>query len=303
MSVTATTTPTTECAPQVGIVHFGVGRFHRAHQAVYMSELIHSGDKRWGICGVCMMPWDKPIYDAMTAQQGQYTVIEMDHVSTSMRKIDSIVDVIFGYEHPEVVFETLARDSVKVVTFTVTEAGYFYQPATKQLDFLHPEVARDLELYQEVVAQQCSAAPTEGTTPTSTDTVLQPNPHTLFGYLALGLLYRFQNQQQPFTVQSCDNIQGNGDMTKSLLLEFCRNVNQSALQCSSRFTSFLKWLETTVAYPNSMVDRITPAASAGERDLLHAATATATGGGAAADSVPVSCEKYRQWVIENKFCK
>lgn len=298
------TTTTTDSDPQVGIVHFGVGRFHRAHQAVYMNELIHSGDRRWGICGVCMMPWDKPIYDALTAQQGQYTVIEMDHVSTSVRKIDSIIDIIFGYEKPEVVFETLARDSVTVVTFTVTEAGYFYQPATKKLDFSHPELARDLELYQESVVQCCSNTDTDTDTNTSSttcaSTVLQPNPHTLFGYLALGLLCRYENKQQPFTVQSCDNIQGNGDMTKSLLLEFCRNVNHTSLQCPSRFASFLQWLESSVAFPNSMVDRITPAASAGEKDLLLKAEG---GTGVTGDVVPVSCERYRQWVIEDNFCK
>lgn len=292
MSAT-TITNSADCETQVGIVHFGVGRFHRAHQAVYMDELIRSGDKRWGICGVCMMPWDKPMYDAMTTQQGQFTVIEMDHISTSMRKINSIVDVIFGYEHPETVFQTLARDSVKVVTFTVTEAGYFYQPSTKALDFSHQEVARDLELYQEVLAQYWPAGTAE-----SRSTVLNPNPHTLYGYLSLGLLHRYVNNLQPFTVQSCDNIQGNGDMTKSLLLEFCRNVDTSALQLSAQFTGFLEWLDSTVAFPNSMVDRITPAASAGERQLVQEADNNGV-----QDMVPVSCESYRQWVIEDNFCK
>jgi mannitol 2-dehydrogenase len=181
---------------------------------------------------------------------------------------------------------------VKIVTFTVTEAGYFYHPATKSLDFSNEAVAHDLELYRAALIHYCSPTAESGTT-----AALQPNPRTLFGYLSIGMLHRYLNKVKPFTVLSCDNIQGNGDMIKSLLLEFCEKVDKTELTKPGKYGRFLKWLNHSVAFPNSMVDRITPAASEEEIDYIRYPIKDYL------DFVPVSCELYRQWVIEDNFCK
>jgi mannitol 2-dehydrogenase len=277
---------------EVGIVHFGVGRFHRAHEAVYIDEILQRGDYKWGMCGVCMLPHDEEIYNALKKQNGEYNVIEMDSTTTVVKKISSIVEVLWGHKHPEDVLYTLGRKSVKIVSFTVTEAGYFYHPATKSLDFSNEALAHDLELYRAVLIHHCS--PTEDS---GTAAALQPNPRTIFGYLSIGMLHRYLNKVKPFTVLSCDNIQGNGDMSKSLLLEFCQKVEASELKRPGKYNRFLKWLNKNVAFPNSMVDRITPAASEAEIDYIRYPIKDYL------DFVPVSCELYRQWVIEDNFCE
>jgi mannitol 2-dehydrogenase len=277
---------------EIGIVHFGVGRFHRAHQAVYIDEIIQRGDHKWGMCGVCMLPQDEDIYNALKKQKGEYNVIEMDSTTTVVKKIGSIVDVLWGHEHPEDVLYTLGKKSVRIVTFTVTEAGYFYHPSTKSLDFSNAALAHDLELYRAALIHYCSPTATS-----DTPAALTPNPRTLFGYLSIGMLHRYLNQVKPFTVMSCDNIQGNGDMAKRLLLEFCHKVESSELKTPGKYNRFLRWLQKSVEFPNSMVDRITPAASESEIDYLRYPIKDYE------DFIPVSCELYRQWVIEDKFCK
>ena len=273
----------------VGIVHFGVGRFHRAHQAVYMDEIIGRGGAKWGICGVCMLPQDKDIYEKLKLQNCRYYVIELDSSTTSVREIGSIVDVLWGHRNPEDVIYTLGKKSVKIVSTTVTEAGYFYHPATKSLDFSNEDVMHDLKQFISVLKSKCDGIES----PES----LAPTPRTLYGYLSIGMLLRYLDKVKPFTVLSCDNIQGNGDMIKSLLFEFCSNVEESEIKKRGKYTRFLRWLGHNVTYPNSMVDRITPAASDADFQRLRVPFKIYD------DALPVTCEFYRQWVIEDKFCK
>lgn len=250
---------------EVGIVHFGVGRFHRAHQAVYIDEILQRGGHKWGICGVCILPEDEEVYKALKEQNGEYNVIERDSSTTVVRKIGSLVDILWGHAHPEDVLYTLTRKSVKIVTITVSEAGYFYHPDTRSLNFSHKDLQHDLELYRASVIHHCSP-----TAESDTPAALQPNPRTLFGYLSIGILYRYVNQvKKPFTVISCDNIESNGDLLRALLIEFCEQVKPDELEKPGKYNRYLKYLNHAVTFPNSMVDRITPAATAEELDYIR----------------------------------
>lgn len=209
----------------MGIVHLGVGRFHRGHQAVYIDDILQRGDHKWGICGVCMLPNDEDIFNAMKKQKCEYNVIERDSTTTVIKKIGSIVEVLWGHQHPEDVLHTLGRKSVKIVSLTVTEAGYFFHPPTKRLDFSNESIAHDLEMFRATVAHICS--PSEVT---ATPAALNPSPRTLYGYLSISLLNRYLSKTKPFTVMSCDNLQRNGDVLQSLLFEFCEGLDSSQLK-------------------------------------------------------------------------
>lgn len=255
------------------IVHIGVGRFHRAHEALYVNDLLEQQKKEppstsadsnidWHICGVCILPFDKFIFDKLSNQKGKYHLIERSGTDEVVKEINSISEVLFGYEDPAAVFTKLQARSTKLVTFTVTEAGYFYDTSTQTLN--------------------------EGSEHVQFDVSNPSTPHTLYGYLARGLHLRLKQGLAPFTVQSCDNIQGNGDLVKKLLLQFCTIAS---------YPEVAEWISSgAVAFPNSMVDRITPAASAAEatyvKDVLQLVD----------DEVPVTCESYRTWVVEDKYC-
>ncbi|CAM9101405.1 unnamed protein product [Ectocarpus fasciculatus] len=255
----STLTDSQRAAVKTGIVHIGIGRFHRAHEALYVHELLLQGELNYGICGVCILPFDEQIYSALKKQDGKYHLIEKGNERETVKSVESIVDLIFGYEDPVAAFEKLAHIDVKIVTFTVTEAGYFYDCATKELNFEHAAVVHDL------------AHP--------------ESPRTLYGYLLRGLALRRECGLPPFTVQSCDNVQGNGDLVKHLLLQFCARAD----------AEMVSWIESNVTFPNSMVDRITPGGSAEELRYVNETLRLA-------DAVPVTCEPYRQWVIEDKYC-
>lgn len=256
---------------RTGIVHFGIGRFHRAHEALYLDEILENGNNengdnengnnQWGICGICILPYDKLIYTYLLNQQGIYHVIERennDHVH--VKCIRSLIEIIYGYETPQNVFRKLVSSDVKLVTMTITEAGYFFDPSTKKLDVKNLSIQHDLQ---------------------SHDT-----PQTIFGYLAHGILLRYEANLPPLTIQSCDNIQGNGDLLKSLLIEFCQ----------IRYPELVDYITNEIAFPNSMVDRITPAASSNEIEYLTNNLQITT------DQIPVTAESYRQWVIEDNYC-
>lgn len=244
---------------KTGIVHFGVGRFHRAHEALYLDEILSRGDLNWGVCGVFMLPSDKYVYDKMVEQNGVYTLIERDLNGVCTKQVNSIVELLNGHIDPDAVFQKLLNADVKIVTFTVTEAGYFFIPSSKTLDFAHSCIQNDISSPEK--------------------------PKSLYGYLARGLNMRRERGMDPFTIQSCDNIQGNGDLVRNLLIEFCTQA----------YPDLVDWIKTKVTFPNSMVDRITPAPSAEELTYVQEHLQST-------DCVPVTCESYRQWVIEDNYC-
>jgi mannitol 2-dehydrogenase len=209
---------------RVGIVHFGVGGFHRAHQAMYLDQLMEQGKALdWGICGVGVMPFDLKMKEAMQTQDCLYTLVEKaSDGSWKPRVIGSIVQYLYAPDDPDAVIEKMADPTTRIVSLTVTEGGYNFHPATGEFDETNPDVQADL-------------AP--GAVPATT-----------FGLVTEALVRRRSRGIEPFTVMSCDNILGNGHMAEKVFTAFAR----------LRDPELGEWVASNVRFPNSMVDRITP---------------------------------------------
>lgn len=245
---------------KTGIVHIGIGGFHRAHEAYYTDQLLHNtAITEWGICGVALLPSDTKIYNTLKAQDGLYTLMvkEFDG-SLTKRVIGSITEILFAPENPMQVIQKMASPEVKIVTLTITEGGYNYNEATKSFDKENPAILHDI------------ANPSA--------------PKTVFGYLTQALKLRKESERKGFTIQSCDNIQGNGHMAKAMLLSYVQMAEPSLAD----------WIEEHVSFPNSMVDRITPATSLKDIERLKKEVGVD-------DAWPVVCEPFKQWVIEDDF--
>ena len=214
------------------IVHIGVGGFMRAHQAVYSDDLLESGCD-WGYCGVGLLKHDAGIRDALRTQDCLYTVIKRDTTGDRARVIGSIVEFLFAPDDPQAVLEKMASPDCRIVSLTITEGGYYIHQGTAQFDEHHPDIQRDLSHPHE--------------------------PASSFGYLLEALDRRRLRGLPPFTVMSCDNIQGNGDVTRRMLLAHAE-LRDPALHA---------WMEENGAFPNSMVDRITPATTDEHRALVR----------------------------------
>ncbi|RMA64338.1 mannitol dehydrogenase family protein [Ulvibacter antarcticus] len=245
---------------KTGIVHVGIGGFHRSHQAYYTDQLLHDETtKDWGICGVALLDFDAKIYNTLKEQDGLYTLIvkELDG-SLTKSVIGSIVEYLFAPEDPKKVIEKMASPEVKIISLTITEGGYNYDEATGAFNFGNTLIQQDLDNPQA--------------------------PKTIFGYLTQALKLRKERSLKGCTIQSCDNIQGNGHVAKKMLLSYVR-VAEPGL---------VAWIEANVSFPNAMVDRITPATSALDIEILKESSDID-------DAWPVVCEPFKQWVIEDDF--
>jgi mannitol 2-dehydrogenase len=252
-------------AVTTGIVHFGVGGFHRAHQAMYVDRLMEQGRALdWGICGVGVMPFDLAMRDAMAAQDCLYTLVLKDPAGGwEPRVIGSIVEYLYAPDDPEAVIEKMADPATRIVSMTVTEGGYNFSPVTGEFDADNPGVRADL---------QPGAVPT-----------------TVFGLVTEALVRRRDRGVPPFTVMSCDNIQGNGHMAAEVFGAFARLRGEATGD-----DGLGAWVGEHVRFPNSMVDRITP----GTTDTDRAEIAERFG---VSDAWPVVCEPFTQWVLEDSF--
>lgn len=218
-----------------GILHLGLGSFHRAHQAVYTAAAIqqHGGD--WGIIGVASR--SRTVVDALQAQDHLYSVATISPSGTSLTIPGVHTDAFVGAEQPDRVVGHLADPRIRVVTLTVTENGYSYSPATQHLDLDDPIVRADLQ----------------GAAPRST-----------IGQLARGLQARAEAGGEPLSVLSCDNLSANGRHTEKLVREFL-----TALPAAEAADT-LAFLDRAVTFPSSMVDRIVPSTTARLRDEVAA---------------------------------
>ncbi len=243
-----------------GIVHFGVGGFHRAHQAMLLDRLMNDGKAfEWAICGVGVLPADKRMKQVMDTQDGLYTLVAK-HADGKLepRVIGSIIDYLYAPDDPESVIETMAALSTRIVSLTVTEGGYNFDHVTGEFNFDEPAVAHDL--------------------------AADSTPKTTFGLITEALRRRLERDLPPFTVQSCDNIQGNGETARAMFKAF---AERKAPQVAA-------WMETDVCFPNAMVDRITPVTTDADINQIRAQFAID-------DAWPVVCEPFIQWVIEDNF--
>jgi mannitol 2-dehydrogenase len=242
---------------RVGIVHLGVGGFHRAHQAMYLDCLMNAGSASdWAICGVGVLPSDRRMAEALAAQDHLYTlVVKHPDGTLEPRVIGSIVDYLLAPDDPAAVVDRLTDPAIRIVSLTITEGGYHVHPVTGRFESDDAGIRRDLE--PEAV------------------------PRTSFGLLTEALSRRRQRGIPPFTVVSCDNIQGNGDVARHSLSAFA-DLREPGLG---------QWIREEVAFPNSMVDRITPVTTDADRAELAERFGVT-------DQWPVVCESFAQWVLE-----
>ncbi|WP_287883149.1 MULTISPECIES: mannitol dehydrogenase family protein [Paracoccus] len=245
-------------ALRAGILHFGVGNFFRAHQAAYLDRLMNMGlAQDFAIIGAGVMPGDARMRDTLAAQDYLYTLVEQSAERSDARVLGPIVDYIAPGDHRRVI-AALADPAIRIVALTITEGGYFIDAATGHFDPTHPAIAAD------------AASPDA--------------PQTVFGLIVAGLKARRAAGHAPFTVMCCDNIPHNGHVTREAVAETARLLDPQLAE----------WILANVAFPNAMVDRITPATSDRERRMVREDFGIH-------DEAPVFCEDFIQWVLEDNF--
>ncbi|WP_019585288.1 mannitol dehydrogenase family protein [Deinococcus apachensis] len=243
-----------------GIVHFGVGGFHRSHEAMYIDRLLNvGGHSEWAICGVGVLPGDARMRDVFARQDNLYTLVTRSPEGQSeARVIGSVHEYLFAPDDPGAVLEKLADPATKIVSLTVTEGGYGINNVTGEFDPSTPDLRHDL-------------------TPGSA-------PRTVFGFITEGLRQRRERGLAPFTVVSCDNMQGNGHVAGRAFTAFARLKDPELGE----------WVARHVAFPNSMVDRITPVTTPQMRQQVADEYGID-------DEWPVVAESFTQWVLEDTF--
>ena len=244
-----------------GIVHIGVGGFHRAHQAFYTDRLMNQGEGLdWAICGAGLRAEDRKAHDDLAGQDFLFTLVELaDSPDTEVRVIAAISDMLLAEDSPAALIAKLADPAIRIVSLTITEGAYCIDDSTGEFMAHLPLIQHDLA---------------------NPDT-----PRTVFGFLCAALAKRRAAGTKPFTVMSCDNLPHNGAVARKALLAFAALGSDRSLH---------DWIASDVSFPNAMVDRITPMTSTAHRLALHDQQGID-------DAWPVVCEPFVQWVLEDKF--
>ena len=245
-----------------GIIHIGVGNFHRAHQASYLDDLIGLADSysnEWAILGAGVMPFDAAKREILEKQDWLTTLVERQADFVTARLVGSMIGFI-PVEPPnhEPLKRAMLEPAIKIVSMTLTEGGYYLDPSTGMLDPKNPQIMED------------AANP--------------DSPTTVFGLIVQALKKRREDGHDPFTVMSCDNIPHNGDVAKSVVVGLAKLMDED----------LASWIVAHVGFPNSMVDRITPVTGDTERQFVKDELGYE-------DAAPVFCEPFKQWVIEDDF--
>ena len=245
---------------KAGILHFGVGNFHRAHLEFMTSHLLEDPTQRsWGICGAMILPGDERLYKALKEQNGEYTLTVCGRDGKNeVYRLGALVELYWGIEQKEAILDKIADPDIRIITLTITEGGYNISRQTGEFMLDNAQVAHDL------------ANPA--------------NPLTAFGYVAEGLRRRKASGAGPITILSCDNLQHNGNTARRAFMSFVEAQDQE----------LAAWMEKNVTFPNSMVDRITPATRPEDIERLNKENGTD-------DKAPVYCEDFIQWVVEDNF--
>lgn len=241
-----------------GIVHVGVGNFHRAHQNIYLHKLFEMGlDRDWAILGAGVTPYDEALRNKLESQDWLTTIVELDPVQLTATVTGAMVDYI--EINPQAIIDAMAQPEIRIVSLTITEGGYFVNAETGGFDQSHALITADAN---------------------------QPEtPKTVFGIIIAALKKRKENKLPPFTVMTCDNLPENGHVAKNAVLGLASMIDET----------LHNWIKQHVAFPNSMVDCITPAT--GEREIGLVRDTFGID-----DAAPVVCEPFHQWVLEDHFC-
>jgi fructuronate reductase len=219
-------------AVKTGVVHLGVGAFHRAHQAVWFDDALRSGDLRWGVLGASLRSAD--VHGQLAPQDGLYTLLVRDGETTAARIIGAVQGVLVAPRDPGALVQALADEDVHIVTLTITEKGYKLDPVTGRLLTDDPDLAADL---------QSLAA-----------------PRTAPGFLTAALAIRRTRGLAPFTAISCDNIPENGKRLRAAVLALAE----------AHDPDLAAWIAANGAFPQTMVDRIVPATTPDDIAALSA---------------------------------
>lgn len=239
-----------------GVVHIGMGAFHRAHQAPLFHALADAGDIRWGVVGASLR--SASVRDALRPQDWLYSLAVEDGGNRETTVIGTIRDVIVAPENPRQLVEAVASPATQIVTVTVTEKGYRLDPESGRLMKDDEGVRADMNSLE--------------------------TPTTMPGYLAAGLSLRMERGLPPIAVLSCDNLAGNGRKLRDAVVRLAGVHDPNSAE----------WILQDCAFPNSMVDRIVPAAT--EADITEAANRLGV-----EDLAPVRTEAFSQWVIEDRL--
>ncbi|MEV2213827.1 mannitol dehydrogenase family protein [Streptomyces sp. NPDC050997] len=245
---------------ETGIVHLGLGNFHRAHQAVYTAAALAHTDGPWGILGVASR--SAAVADALRAQAHRYSVVEISPEGERLTVPAVHTGVLVAAHDPDAVVTAIAAPRTRIVSLTVTEHGYTFSPRTGHLDLDHDGVRADLRG--------------------------DASPRTPIGQVVRGLQRRLRSSTAPVTVLSCDNLAANGSQVARLVREFVQELPPAERD------ELAPWLDESVAFPNTMVDRIVPATT----DTYRATVAERFG---VRDEVPVPAEPFSMWVMQDRF--
>ena len=216
-----------------GIVHLGVGAFHRAHQAVFMDGLVAAGASDWGIIGASLRNPDTR--DALAPQDCLYTVAVRSGAGTEIQVIGSLLEMEVGNENPERLIARMADPATRIVSLTITEKGYCHTPQTGKLDERHPDIVHDLRHPQ--------------------------TPRSAAGFLVEALARRKESGTLPFTILCCDNLSANGKTAQRIVTRFAELRSKDLSQ----------WIADEAAFPCTMVDRIVPETTGVDRAAVSSA--------------------------------
>ena len=239
---------------EIGIVHLGPGAFHRAHQAVYTENAMNLSGGNWGICGVSLR--SVTAQEILQQQDYLYTLAVLDQ-NTRYQVIGAVKEILVANKQSDQVIARMSAESTKLITLTITEKGYCLG-ANGSLDLTHPDIKHDL-------ATPCK-------------------PISAIGFIVESLQQRRINGTSAFNVLSCDNVSGNGDKLRRAVLDYADQLD----------ASLKVWISETVAFPNAMVDSITPKT---ESETIASVSKAIN----LQDNWPIQREEFSQWVIDNNW--
>ncbi|WP_224825966.1 mannitol dehydrogenase family protein [Cognatishimia sp. MH4019] len=241
-----------------GIVHIGLGNFHRAHQAWYLHQLMEQGLAHdWAIIGAGVRSGDAKMRERLLAQDCLTTLIELDPKGTSVEVTGPMIDFIEVQPGNSALITAMSDPRIRIVSLTVTEGGY-YQTETGALDIDHPDIQHDMHH--------------------------PAKPITAFGAMIAAYAARRAAGIKPFTGQCCDNLQNNGAVLRQSIVGLAKLIDPELAD----------WIDREACFPNAMVDCIVPATGDAELSFVKQLGID--------DAAPVTHEKYRQWVLEDRFC-